>query len=480
MGGAVGLSTDNMNVLRNIAKMAYGAHIGEKENGGNGFLGAIIGEDGTPRIIKMLTHGGERDGLGKTAETMNAFLDANENNGKLRGFSDNVRTLLLKLADRAGMKDDIEALLKADGKPLMSRKIIASSVTAILAHGKLQENVDAFSWKDIKNDHAATMEHTSVTALLNDMDAIKSGGDTLREFSKVTDQTLYDDPHAVKTKADMIAKIKDGKFDRGWLKAARDARVLSDRFFSSIGCCGNTQVSPYPLLDELLVESSQPGFTSSNLADRIFLDAFKKELVKTLEGYGDKDTMPTHVSKLRLIKRAFIKAATVRFVFDQTAAALNKKGRSVSEARKSSALTDLRNRLLGEAGNNDPIEEFFLGLDADESVNDYAKYELQVVFGVGYVTSDEQIAGKQELIDYQKDLLAEDDSGASPWNAFLDNVDPGASASKWNGMMKRGVAQFLTKVQAFTAGFLEKDILEKNELKDYAFYADIEKSEDIF
>ena len=486
MGVAGGLTRDNMLALRDMARMAYGSGLGEGKNGGKGFVGVIIGNDGAPRIVKMLTQSGERKAMEGTPERMKSFLDENEH---LRTFSDNAKDLLMKLAKNAGLECDIDKMIQESNKPLLTREIVASAVTTILEKGAIADDVDAFTWDEVGRERASTNKHTSAEDLRADEEAIKSSGQECgRQFFKVVDATLRLDPLAAGTKVEMLGNIANGKFDRGWIDAAVQMEAFSGRLFSSVTGSDGAVMNPTGLVD-ILSASNVDGTFQGDHHDKIFLDAFKHNLFKTLNSFGGDNYVPSDSEKLRLLKRAFVKAATVRFIYDAIDNIVVKKCKNRFKGSGDIDMdrihATLHNKLLGLGKeNNDPIDEALSGNLAgvmDESTPEKAKQILKLAYGDYCLTFDEEVGGVEDLGKDPRESrpISGTDKTTSDWDTLLDYVDPSSDDSMIVGKrdefasIKSGVVNLLNGVSSFVASFLTErsdelggKVLEEHELSN--------------
>lgn len=135
-GISLSLKGNDIEMLQNIAKMAYGNGTNEGRNGGNGNIGLLNG-----RVVKFNTHAGER--------FCALFRSANYDEKKA---CDNLRICIAKIAYRLlgddsakileelGIKrmpiNDKEDYWNVTSTKLLDRKIVAGIITEINNHGK--------------------------------------------------------------------------------------------------------------------------------------------------------------------------------------------------------------------------------------------------------------------------------------------------------------------------------------------------------
>lgn len=96
----IGLSTNDLEILTNLGKAAYGSGRSEGVRGGKGYLGVFVDQLGECHVVKMLTHASERSFSAKSdiRKMLNGSSDGAQ---AAKEASDNFERLLLTLAAQA-------------------------------------------------------------------------------------------------------------------------------------------------------------------------------------------------------------------------------------------------------------------------------------------------------------------------------------------------------------------------------------------
>ena len=152
--------------LNAIAVNAYGTGMFEGADGGAGYMGSYVDQDGKMHSVKVLTHSDERASFLKekpVVDTLNAEEAGSSIQQRMIDATDRLESELLSLARAAGKESEVKAKL-AEGKekaqkegmlignkPLLSRKIVATTVSLIAKglNAKVANAADKFSWKAI-------------------------------------------------------------------------------------------------------------------------------------------------------------------------------------------------------------------------------------------------------------------------------------------------------------------------------------------
>lgn len=297
--------SDNMlSSIKSIASQAWGSGTFEGKKGGEGYMGALVDSTtGNVRVVKMLTHRKEYGAVksqGGEAAFASAHADLAESTRQLK-------ETLMTLA-RASGSDDVFAKVSnlVEGKPLLSRKIVAKVVDA------LTEGLDRddFSWEAAKRD-AQTYADTTLATVSAENAALDDGTSvTNARFAKMGHDLNVEIADTVATSvADSAAKIRAGRFDQGWRNAfATVVTTMGDRLNGLVrGSVGELSFAGIEVnaKDNMMLGEDQ----------RLFHRIFREEVAKAVEKL---DAFPLNeTQKLRIMAKAFKKA----FVLAQVARA---------------------------------------------------------------------------------------------------------------------------------------------------------------
>lgn len=461
---AVGLSINNMTVLNDMAKMAYGSGFREGKNGGNGFIGAILDSEGNPRIVKMLTHGNERKGIGKTAAEMSWFLQKTDNS-ILQFYSDNAKNLLTRLAERAGVIDQFNAMLNGEGgKPLLSRKFVARAVEMIATQGKKAEgNTEKFDWNAIGEHRAKTEEVTSGQAIhdsaANLHAAIGKAVNDDREMFTVTDQTIFDDPFETKTpQKGRLMLFNAGKLDRDWKSALLDTLSFASNLFSSVQYHGKEPFDAISIKTTIENFNNVNGGWDSDSTNKLFFDMLKKELKNEI-GDPDKPWPSTACKKLQVVKRAVLKAAVCQYAYNAASTLIKDKCRNLN-IDTAPIYNKLYNKFMGVKDVSKDINE----IDQFEELITYKglKQNLQSTTMVKLLFEKDMCAMNEQ--DQQK---LKNDPSVDPRKEPA-NTKPGESSNGtiWSDYQsyfgdddtRDGIIDVLNKLFSFNTAFLTTEV----------------------
>lgn len=310
---------NSMNVLssvRDIASLAYGSGAFEGAKGGEGYMGAFVDSTtGQVRVVKMLTHRSEY-GAVKKAGGEESFAAAHE---ALRESTQTLKDTLLKIAEKHGNAKVIDQVKNlVDGKPLLSRKIVAQVVNV------LTQDVDAyeFSWKDAAKQ-AKTMKDTTLDSVMDENSRIDRNeqtiGDRFKAMGAELDAEIKDT--VATSLADSVTKIRAGRFDQGWRSAFREvAGAMSDRLN---GIFRNTSFLNTVDVNAIRLNDTEAMIYTPSV--KVFHQVLRSTVADEIEKHGKFPLDDTQ--KMRIMSRAFKKA----FIISHVKAAADKMFDNLAE-----------------------------------------------------------------------------------------------------------------------------------------------------
>lgn len=307
--------------IRNIASQAYGSGFFEKENGGEGYMGAFVGSDGSVRVAKMLTHRSEYSAV-KKAGGEAQFADAHRAMADSCAVLKDVLINIAKKSDNQSILDSVNHLL--EGKRLLDRKVVAKVVTE-LTKGLSKED---FSWKEAAKG-ARTFGDTTLNTVTKAYDEVKTsiapGKDVETRFTRLTADLLREEVQDATSAHDCAEQIRAGKFSRSWLNSPIYNALnysllcqLEGLFGSNYGSDGFT-VSSVELSASRLdmnVESAK-----ENEPARIFHRVLREALADEVEAKGEYPLSGDQM--LRLMARAYKKAYVMTRVYTMAKSVIN-------------------------------------------------------------------------------------------------------------------------------------------------------------
>lgn len=323
--------------IRKIASQAYGSGFFEKEKGGEGYMGAFVGSDGTVRVAKMLTHWNEY-GAVKKAGGEAQFAKANQ---AMAESCAKLKDVLLKIAEKSdnrSIRDSVDNLLA--GKSLLDRKVVAKVVTE-LTRGLSEED---FSWKEAAKG-ARTFGDTTLDAVSKAYDEVRTSltpnKDVTARFTDLTADILREEVLEAKSADECAEQIRAGQFSRSWLKSPvfHDLSTslhwqLESLFDGDSGSDGfnSPELNAGTNALDMNVESAKEDSSS-----RIFHKVLREALAGEVKAKGVYPLTKTQM--LRLMARAYKKAYIMTRVYFRAKSVLNKIEKKFAPTNGSNAVT---------------------------------------------------------------------------------------------------------------------------------------------